>query len=96
MELPTELSTSPYGENKIKKDKRQSITLILFIIVVLFLDWQIYELINENRKSERLSFPKANSVFESFLFTVHHPQTHFQKHLPDLNLKVDKLTSYQK
>ena len=59
MELPTELSTSPYGENKIKKDKRQTITLILFIIVVLFLDWQIYELINENRKSERLSFPKA-------------------------------------
>ncbi|AKQ33991.1 hypothetical protein CleRT_14940 [Candidatus Coxiella mudrowiae] len=59
MELSTELSTSPYGENKIKKYKRQTITLILFIIVVLFLDWQIYELINENRKSERLSFPKT-------------------------------------
>lgn len=91
-----ELSTSPYGENKIKKDKRQTITLILFIIIVLFLDWQVYELINENRKSKRLLFQKAiwYSNYSFSQSTTLKPT--FQKYLSALNVKVDQLTSYQK
>lgn len=88
-----ELSNSQYGENKTKKNRKQKITLILFIIVILILGWQVYELISESKKTKR-SFPTPK--YNHPLLQPASTPT-FKKELPSSKLNQDqKLTAYQK